>query len=160
MILLLLWVCGCVNFLFGNNRTSVSISVETLFKQCYFSVGERIRGVDFMGPGVFLWDTVCPGMTSLRMCEHYWHNYVKNLLPNNTLSAGPDSFENDRRHLANSRRTSTPNAHNEAETKLTPFLQTIFSNAFSWMQMFESRLKFHWSLFPRVQLTIFQHWFR
>ena len=38
--------------------------------------------------------------------------------------------------------------------------QTTFSNAFSWMKMFEFRLKFHWSLFPRVKLTIFQHWFR
>ena len=28
------------------------------------------------------------------------------------------------------------------------------------MKMFEFRLKFHWSLFPRVQLTIFQHWVR
>ena len=35
-----------------------------------------------------------------------------------------------------------------------------FSNAFSWMKMLELRLKFHWSLFPRVQLAIFQHWFR
>ena len=26
--------------------------------------------------------------------------------------------------------------------------------------MFEFRFKFHWSLFPRVQLTIIQHWFR
>ena len=34
--------------------------------------------------------------------------------------------------------------------------QTTFSNAFSWMKMFEFRLK----LFPRVQLTIFHHWFR
>ena len=38
--------------------------------------------------------------------------------------------------------------------------QTTFSNAFSWMKMFEFRLKFHWSMFPRVQLTIFQQWFR
>ena len=38
--------------------------------------------------------------------------------------------------------------------------QTIFSGAFSWMRKFEFRLKFHWSLFLRVQLTIFQHWFR
>ena len=27
-------------------------------------------------------------------------------------------------------------------------LQTTFSNAFSWTEMFEFRLKFHWSLFP------------
>ena len=33
-------------------------------------------------------------------------------------------------------------------------------NAFSWMKMFEYRLKFHWSLFLRVQSTISQHWFR
>ena len=38
--------------------------------------------------------------------------------------------------------------------------QTTFSNGFSWMKVFEFRLKFHWSLFPRVQLTKFQHWFR
>ena len=30
---------------------------------------------------------------------------------------------------------------------------------FSWMKMYEFRLKFHWSLFLRVQLTITQHWF-
>ena len=38
--------------------------------------------------------------------------------------------------------------------------QTTFSNAFSWMKMFEFRLTFQWSLFQRFQLTIFQHWFR
>ena len=36
--------------------------------------------------------------------------------------------------------------------------QTTSSSAFSWMKMFEFRLKFQWSLFLRVQLTIFQHW--
>ena len=35
-----------------------------------------------------------------------------------------------------------------------------FSNAFYWMKMFVFWLKFHWSLFLRVQLTIYQHWFR
>ena len=28
------------------------------------------------------------------------------------------------------------------------------------MEIYEFRLKFHWSLFPIAQLTIFQHWFR
>ena len=37
--------------------------------------------------------------------------------------------------------------------------QTTFSSTFSWMKMFEFRLKVHWSLFLRVELTIFQHWF-
>ena len=34
------------------------------------------------------------------------------------------------------------------------------SNAFSWMKMYEFRLIFHWSLFPRPELTIFLHWFK
>ena len=42
---------------------------------------------------------------------------------------------------------------------MAAIFQTTFSNAFSWMKMYEFRLKFHWSLFPRVELTIFQHWF-
>ena len=44
--------------------------------------------------------------------------------------------------------------------KIDAISQTTLSNAFSWMKMLEFRLKFHWSLFLRVQLTIFQHWFR
>ena len=38
--------------------------------------------------------------------------------------------------------------------------QTTFVKAFSWMKNFEFWLKFLWSLFLRVQLTITQHWFR
>ena len=37
---------------------------------------------------------------------------------------------------------------------------TTLSNTFSWMKMLEFRLRFHWSLLSRVQLTVFQHWFR
>ena len=44
--------------------------------------------------------------------------------------------------------------------KMADISQTTFSNVFSSMKMFEFRLKFHWSLFPRVQLTKFQHCFR
>ena len=38
--------------------------------------------------------------------------------------------------------------------------QMTSSIAFYWMKMFEFRLKFHWSVFLPIQLTIFQHWFR
>ena len=44
--------------------------------------------------------------------------------------------------------------------KMAAVSQTMFSNIFSWMKMYEFRLKFHWSLFLRFQLTIFKHWFR
>ena len=44
--------------------------------------------------------------------------------------------------------------------KMAVISQTILSNAFYWMKIFEFRLKFHWSLFLRVQSTIFQHWLK
>ena len=44
--------------------------------------------------------------------------------------------------------------------KMDAISQTTCSSAFSWMKMFEFRLKFHWSLFLRVQLTIIQLCFR
>ena len=40
--------------------------------------------------------------------------------------------------------------------KMAAVWQTTLSNAFSWMQMLEFRLRFHWSLFLRAQLAIFQ----
>ena len=49
---------------------------------------------------------------------------------------------------------------NWGRDKMAAVFQTTFSNAFSSMKMFEFWLKFHWSLFLSVQLTIFQHWFR
>ena len=44
--------------------------------------------------------------------------------------------------------------------RMAAISHTTFLNAFSWMKIYEFRLKFHWSLFPRVQLTIFHYWFR
>ena len=46
------------------------------------------------------------------------------------------------------------------QDKMADIFRTIFSNAFSWMNCFEFPIKFDWSLFLRVQLTITQHWFR
>ena len=44
--------------------------------------------------------------------------------------------------------------------EMAAIFQTPFANGFSWMKLYEFRLKFHWSLFLGVELTIFQHWFR
>ena len=44
--------------------------------------------------------------------------------------------------------------------KMAANFLTTFSNAFSWMRIYELRLIFHWALFLRVQLIILQHWFR
>ena len=44
--------------------------------------------------------------------------------------------------------------------KMAAISQTIFSDAFSWMKRCAFWSKCHWSLFPRVHLTITQHQFR
>ena len=44
--------------------------------------------------------------------------------------------------------------------KMAAISQMTLSNGFSWMKMLEFRSRFHWSLFPRVKLKIFQFWFR
>ena len=40
------------------------------------------------------------------------------------------------------------------------FSDDVLSNAFSWMKMYEFRLRFDWILFLGFQLTIFQQWLR
>ena len=44
--------------------------------------------------------------------------------------------------------------------KMAAISQTMFSNAFSWMKMYEYCLRFLWNVFLRIDLTIFQQWFR
>ena len=44
--------------------------------------------------------------------------------------------------------------------EMADIFQTTFSNAFSGRKMYDFRFGFQWSLFLRVQLTLFQHWFR
>ena len=44
--------------------------------------------------------------------------------------------------------------------KMAAIFRTTFSHVFSWMKMYPFWLRFHWSLFLRVQLTTFQQWYR
>ena len=46
------------------------------------------------------------------------------------------------------------------QDKMDVISQTTFSNVFSRMKMYEFCLRFNWSLFLKVQSTIFQLWFR
>ena len=57
-----------------------------------------------------------------------------------------------------------PQGHNGlthwGRDKMAAVSQTTLSNPFSQMKMLEFQLRFHWSFFLRVQLIIFQHWFK
>ena len=43
---------------------------------------------------------------------------------------------------------------------MAAILQMTFSSSFSWITIAVFWLEFHWNLFPHVQLTISQYWFR
>ena len=45
------------------------------------------------------------------------------------------------------------------QRQMAAISQTTFSNAFSRIKMYKFRLGFHWNLFLRFELTIFQDWF-
>ena len=55
---------------------------------------------------------------------------------------------------------SIPTLTHWGRDNMAAIFQTIFSNTFSWMITYKFWLQFHWSLFLRVQSTIFQHWLR
>ena len=57
-------------------------------------------------------------------------------------------------------RLTTDSLTHWGRDKVDVIFQATFWNGYSWLKMFKFRLKFHWSLFLRFQLTIFQHWFR
>ena len=44
--------------------------------------------------------------------------------------------------------------------KMAAVFQTALSNVYLWMKMYGLRLRFHWNLFLRFVLILFQHWFR
>ena len=44
--------------------------------------------------------------------------------------------------------------------KMAAILAEDILKCISWMKIIEFRFEFHWNLFPGVQLTISQHWFR
>ena len=63
------------------------------------------------------------------------------------------------RHCSDWSRTKIRVLTHWGRDKMDAISQTTFWSAFSWMKMFDFRLKFHWSLFRGVELTIFHHWF-
>ena len=50
--------------------------------------------------------------------------------------------------------SSTYGTHRDQD-EMTTISQTTYSNAFPWMKINETRLRFRWNLFLRVQSTIF-----
>ena len=75
-------------------------------------------------------------------------------------SFGQTSWQTNR-HKCNGKAVSpVPSLNTLTPRPNGAIFQTTHSNPFSWIKIFEFRLKFHWSLFLRFQLTIFQHWFR
>ena len=83
-----------------------------------------------------------------RKCAYFHQNFIlvsPHILKNQSYNEVIATC-----HIINSWRPRLNRRHFADE-----FFKCIFFN-----KMFKFRLRFHWSLFPRVQLIIFQHWFR
>ena len=80
-----------------------------------------------------------------NMFEHFWNNMSVFLY---SLSVSPHHFLNK------------VMVTHWGRDKMASISQTTLLNAFSWMKMYEFRLKFRWSLFLSVQSTLFHHRFR
>ena len=112
----------------------------------------------------------------IRGCAqvHYWHHQWLLEGRPHAPARPQDHQEQTQAHAAGHVRTVylIPYAHlllcfillwfltHWGRDKMDAISQTTISSAFSWIKISKFRLKFHWSLFLRVQLTIFQHWFR
>ena len=81
--------------------------------------------------------------------------YSGNLLWHNTIPTKNEYFSQTNLKLLNDSKLTHWNRDNIAAIP-----QTTFWKACSWMNMHEFRLRFHWSLLLRFELTLFQHWFR
>ena len=102
-----------------------------------------------------------PGLTWGRILSTYIVSMWRNDIKCNYMFMFP--LKNLARkgliHLLFSHSTAAALTH-WGRDQIDAISQTTFSNAFSRMKMNEFRLGFHWSLFLRFELTIFQHWFR
>ena len=83
-----------------------------------------------------------------------WANYRKHFICNVSRCLRP-SLSMDGNGLGSQRHQT-----HWGRDKIAAISQTTYWNRFSCMKMYEFRLKFHWSLFLMVHLTIFQYHFR
>ena len=118
---------------------------ETTVKLLYWQNIMNLESTDFISYWNILFSMyVFIGFKGTVM-KHQWHFYTN------------PGLENQRKYTQNLRQNASTHWD---RNKMVAILQTTFQNAVSWTKICEIRLRFRWSLFPRVQLIIFQHWFR
>ena len=98
--------------------------------------------------------------TSTSTLTTAWYNTETiTYLPRATSSVSVINNSNWLTKCRNKHRNQSPLTYWSLD-KMAAISLTTFSNGFSRKKMHEFRLKFHWRLFLRVQIPIFQHWFR
>ena len=89
---------------------------------------------------------------------YFWYFFIYDITIAAHTSIACISF--DRFHIVNPRNTNTPNINtlrprHNCRHFVDDIFKCIFLNRIVWI-----RLTFHWKLFLRFELIIFQHWFR
>ena len=140
----------CFHTFASSNRKCSPVCPPIFIKHCHHDYIERLV------------DTISIPMKVILYDNHTQTRWVKSPLTFlNTTKPGGDLIPLiTPQHMGNHFHSFSGPLNSLRPRQMDAISQTTFSNAFSWMTLFEFRLKFHWSLFPGVQLTIFQHWFR
>ena len=92
----------------------------------------------------------------ILVTHFHFRDWISNLIRvlSNTVFSSPEDH-NFHIFIDSSYHLTHWNWRQMAASFLTTFSNALYSNKMSWY-----RLRYHWSLFPMVQLTILQCWFR
>ena len=115
--------------------------------------GNHLRHVCTIPIHLSLWNIVIANYKNISLNENSW-------IVIKIISLVPIGNKPLSKKLWSSAPTHTGGFSHWGRDKIDAIFQTTFSNTFSWMTVYELRLKFHWNLFVRVQSTIVRHWFR
>ena len=91
-----------------------------------------------------------------------WHKGVRWFyVESDILTEGPGAIIHfSLLDLRDDKTSFQPTLTHRGRARWSPFSQTIFSYASSWMRTFDFQTKFHWNMFLAVLLTINHRWFR
>ena len=140
--------CTCYYFV-PITRITISANMIGYFEWVYYRPNANIV---YQGVCRSLLDKLSP--LKFGVCDISPHNYGRHWhAPDCYLWVGKVPVNQRGYYKCNTPCWQMPGLTHWGRDEIDAILQTTFSNAFYWMKMYWFRLKYHWSLFPRIHLT-------
>ena len=120
---------------------------------CFHLQHTHVIWAYFMPVSIFVYNCICclATISSLNSCSKTLHKSMARVIRQGSLFLGA---------LISCCKSSSRKYYClYSSCTVTNIIQTTFSNSFSWMKVYEFRLKCHCSISVRAKLLISQHWF-